>query len=185
MELTMVQFNSKYQMEVIDLVGTIYGSKKVYKFDRWEEIQFFLPFDYKLASRMIVLAELKYDGINDEYVVNEVRQKEFSGDELTFLEQVNEALTLFGDSLQVKDNSKDYGILLVDLPSSFFKYTYITRRIIADTCYHVALNSDKLIFLAEEGAKAVFTREEVEADAILRRYYFKELSRLELTRQED
>lgn len=185
MELTMDQFNSKYQMEVIDLVGTIYGSKKVYKFDRWEEIQFFLPFDYKLASRMIVLAELKYDGITDEYVVNEIRQKEFSGDELTFLEQVNEALSLFGDSLQVEDDSKDYGILLVDLPSSFFKYTFITRRIIADTCYYVALNRDELSFLAEEGAKAVFTREEVEADAMLRRHYFKELSRLELTQQEE
>ena len=185
MELTMDQFNSKYQMEVIDLVGTIFGAKKVYKFDRWEEIQFFLPFDYKVASRMIVLTELKYDGFNDEYVVNEVGQREFPGDDSTFLEQVNEALSLFGDSLQVKDNSKDYGILLVDLPSSFFKYTYITRRIIVDTCYHVALNRDDLGFLVEVGAKAVFTREEVEADAILRRHYFKELSRLEPTQQEE
>lgn len=185
MELTMDQFNSKYQMEVIDLVGTIFGAKKVHKFDRWEEIQFFLPFDYKVASRMIVLTELKYDGFNDEYVVNEVGQREFLGDDLTFLEQVNEALSLFGDSLQVKDNSKDYGILLVDLPSSFFKYTYITRRIIADTCYHVALIRDDLGFLVEEGAKAVFSREEVEADAILRRYYFKELSKLEPTQQEE
>lgn len=185
MKLTMDQFNSKYQMEVIDLVGTIYGSKKVYKFDRWEEIQFFLPFDYKVASRMFVLAELRYDGINEEYVIDSIQKKEFVGDELTFLEQVNETLSLFGDSLQVKDNSKDCGILLVDLPSSFFKYTFITRRIIADTCYHVALNRDDLSFLAEEGTKAVFTREEVESDAILRRYYFKELSRLELTRQEE
>lgn len=185
MELTMDQFNSKYQMEVIDLVGTIFGTKKVYKFDRWEEIQLFLPFDYKVASRMIVLTELKYDGINDEYVVDSIQKKEFVGDKLTFLEQVNETLSLFGDSLKVEDKSKDYGILLVDLPSSFFKYTYITRRIIVDTCYHVALNRDDLGFLAEEGAKAVFTREEVEADAILRRYYFKELSQLELTQQEE
>ena len=185
MKLTIEQFNSKYQMEVIDLVGTIFGAKKVYKFDRWEEIQFFLPFDYKIASRMIVLKELKYDGINEEYVIDRIQKKEFVGDGLTFLEQVSEVLTLFGDSLQVKDNSKDYGILLADLPSSFFKYTYITRRIIADVCYHVALNRDDLSFLAEEGSKAVFPREEVEADPRLRRYYFKELSRLELTRQED
>ena len=51
MELTIEQFNSKYQMEVIDLVGTIYALKRCISLIGGKKYSSFYLSTYKLASQ--------------------------------------------------------------------------------------------------------------------------------------
>lgn len=176
MKLSVEQFNTRYKMEIIDLSGSHFGEKEVYSFEKWEAIQFFLPFAYEVSSRKIVLKEILFDPLTQTTTEVSEQVKEFYKPEISLLEQVNQVLAKFGNELELKDVSDQYGILLVDLPHKFLEYTYITRRLVVGECYYTVMNCDDIGFIAKEGARAVFTKSEVESDPILRRYYFKDLS---------
>ena len=168
------KFNEKYQMKVTDVAGDFLGKKHYYHFDSWEEVQFFLPFGYTEGKRQIEVTEtvLAPDGLQ---TFSRSKVKTYDIGELTFLEQVNNVLGLFGEELVVSDNTEQFGVLLIDLPSKLMKYTYVAKRVIVEHTYYSVLSCDDITFIAEEGSKAIFTQEEVENDPILRRYYFKGL----------
>ena len=168
------KFNETYQMKVIDVAGDFFGKKHYYHFDSWEEVQFFLPFGYTEGKRQIEITEtvLTPDGMR---TFSRTKVKTYDIGELTFLEQVNDVLGFFGEELVVSNNTKQFGVVLIDLPSKMMKYTYVAKRIIVGHTYYAVLSCDDITFIAEEGSRAVFTQEEVENDPILRRYYFKGL----------
>lgn len=168
------KFNEKYRLKVTDVAVDFLGKKHYYHFDSWEEVQFFLPFGYTEGKRQIEVTETTVapDGMQ---TFSKTKVKTYDIGELTFLEQVNNVLGLFGEELVVSDNTEQFGILLIDLPSKLMKYTYVAKRVIVGHTYYSALSCDDITFIAEEGIRAVFTREEVENDPILRQYYFKEL----------
>ena len=166
------KFNETYQMKVIDVAGDFLGKKHYYHFDSWEEVQFFLPFGYTEGKRQIEVTEtvLAPDGLQ---TFSKTKVKTYDIGELTFLAQVNNILGLFGEELVVSDNTKQFGVLLIDLPSKLMKYTYVAKRNIMEHTYYSVLSCDDITFIAEEGSRAIFTQEEVENDPILRWYYFK------------
>ena len=168
------KFNETYQMKVIDVAGDFLGKKHYYHFDSWEEVQFFLPFGYTEGKRQIEVTEtvLAPDGLP---TFSKTKVKTYDIGDLTFLEQVNNVLGLFWEELVVSDNTDQFGVLLIDLPSKLMKYTYVAKRVIVGHTYYSVLSCDDITFIAEEGSRAVFTQEEVENDPILRRYYFKGL----------
>lgn len=168
------KFNEKYKLKVTDVAGDFFGKKHHYNFDSWEEVQFFLPFGYAEGKRQIEVTEttLAPDGMQ---TFSRTKVKTYDIGELTFLEQVNNVLGFFGEELVISDNTDQFGVVLIDLPSKLMKYTYVAKRIIIGHTYYSVLSCDDITFIAEEGSRAVFTQEEVENDPILRRYYFKEL----------
>lgn len=172
------KFNERFKLRVTDVVGDFFGRKHYYHFDSWGEVQFFLPFGYSEGKRQIEVTEAIFtpDGVQ---VSNLTKVKVYDIGELTFLEQVNNVLGLFGEELVISDKTEQFGILLIDLPSRFMKYTYVARRTILGDTYYTVMNSDDISFIASEGSRAVFTEEEVENDPILRRYYFKKLNNLQ------
>lgn len=166
------KFNEKYKLRVTDVVGDFFGKKHYYHFDSWEEVQFFLPFGYTEGKRQIEVTEkvVSPDGMQ---TFSRTKVKTYDIGEVSFLEQVNNVLGLFGEELVVSDNTEQFGVVLIDLPFRFMKYTYVVRRNILGDTYYTVMNSDDITFIAEEGSRAVFTQEEVENDPILRQYYFK------------
>ena len=90
------KFNETYQMKVIDVAGDFLGKKHYYHFDSWEEVQFFLPFGYTEGKRQIEVTEtvLAPDGLQ---TFSKTKVKTYDIGELTFLEQVNNVLGLFGE----------------------------------------------------------------------------------------
>lgn len=175
--LNIEKFNEKFKLKVTDIAGSFFGEKTFYQFENWEEIQFFLPFGYTKGKRQIEITEVINDPETDQ-IVGRVKVKVFEIGEESFLDQVNDVLYLFGDKLVIPDESEKYGVILIDLPSRFTEYTYVARRIIFENTYYTVLNSDDTAFIAKEGSRAVFTKEEVENDPVLRRYYFKKLSKM-------
>ena len=171
------KFNEPYQMKVIDVAGDFLGKKHYYYFDSWEEVQFFLPFGYTEGKRQIEVTEtiLAPDGMQ---TFSRTKVKTYDIGELTFLEQVNNVLGLFGEELVISDKTEQFGVLLIDLPSKLMKYTYVVKRVIVGHTYYSVLSCDDITFIAEEGSRAVFTQEEVENDPILRQYYFKRLKEI-------
>ena len=168
------KFNKKFKLKVTDVAGDFFGKKHYYHFDTWEEVQFFLPFGYTEGKRQIEVTETTVapDGMQ---TFSKTKVRTYDIGELTFLEQVNNVLGLFGEELVISDNTEQFGVLLIDLPSKLMKYTYVAKRVIVGHTYYSALSCDDITFIAEEGIRAVFTQEEVENDPILRQYYFKEL----------
>ena len=175
--LDIEKFNEKFRLKVTDIVGDFFGEKTFYQFENWEEIQFFLPFGYTKGKRQIEITEVINDPETDQ-IIGRTKVKVFEIGEESFFDQVNNVLYLFGDKLVIPDESEKYGVVLIDLPSKFTEYTYVARRKIFEATYHTVLNSDDITFVAKEGSRAVFTKEEVESDPILRQYYFKELRKL-------
>lgn len=171
------KFNETYQMKVTDVAGDFFGKKHYYHFDSWEEVQFFLPFGYTEGKRQIEVTEtvLAPDGMQ---TFSKTKIRTYDIGELSFLEQVNNILGLFGEELVISDNTDQFGVVLIDLPSKLMKYTYVAKRIIVGHTYHSVLSCDDITFIAEEGSRAVFTKEEVENDPILREYYFKRLKEI-------
>lgn len=168
------KFNEKYKLKVTDVAGDFLGKKHYDHFDSWEEVQFFLPFGYTEGKRQIEVTEttIAPDGMQ---TFSRSKVKTYDIGDLTFLEQVNNVLGLFGEELVISDNTEQFGVLLIDLPSKLMKYTYVAKRVIVGHTYYSALSCDDITFIAEEGIRAVFTQEEVENDPILRQYHFKEL----------
>lgn len=171
------KFNETYQMKVTDVAGDFFGKKHYYHFDSWEEVQFFLPFGYTEGKRQIEVTEtvLAPDGLQ---TFSRTKVKTYDIGELIFLEQVNNVLGLFGEELVLLDNTEQFGVVLIDLPSKLMKYTYVAKRVIVGHTYYSALSCDDITFIAEEGSRAIFKKEEVENDPILRQYYFKGLKEI-------
>ena len=160
------KFNEKYQMKVTDVAGDFLGKKHYYHFDSWEEVQFFLPFGYTEGRRQIEVTETTVapDGLQ---TFSKTKVKTYDIGELTFLEQVNNVLGLFGEELLISDNTEQFGVLLIDLPSKLMKYTYVAKRVIVGHTYYSVLSCDDITFIAEEGRRAVFPEEEGENAPIL------------------
>ena len=108
------KFNEKYKLKVTDVVGDFFGKKHYYHFDSWEEVQFFLPFGYTEGKRQIEVTEivLAPDGFQ---TFSKTKVKTYDIGEVSFLEQVNNVLGLFGEELVVSDNTEPVSYTHLDV----------------------------------------------------------------------